>query len=569
MKQFIFSLLFLLMGLPTVLVAGCDREVREELPEGDAAYTEEAAMSIHCSDPEKALVMIDSAVIVGNITWQRGEYLKAVTQYGGLHNLPLARQTCRDLLEQEDAPSDSITWEDTYRLLTSIEYSSGNFPAVIRYATEASRMAHALDMPDEVGMMEGFIAQAMAQTGKTDEGIGRLQETLAELRRMNTFQGVVSYHSTAKKLLHILLDNQRFGEMVPVCETVLERIGELGSHPERFSGIDEGFDVADYVDFARGQTLAFLTIAYARQGDLKKARETEAEVFRARWSQSVDCDKMMSGAYHYMGQFDRFDQAMRRFENSYPDTVNPNYLVCLQQRSEAAEMQGHYAAALGYLQRATVIRDSLDRRQTRDQINELATLYHLQEERLARQQKEAEAERSRIVIVALTLGLLAAVGFLVWFFRQKRLVEKKNRVLAREIADAVAYKEKSTLPSPAPKGESEEAALFRRLSDTILHEKLYLDPQLDRQVLVDRFGLSKERIGAAFAKGSSYRSLIEFLNDCRLAYATRLLAERPDLSIAEVARESGFASADTLGRNFRQRYTLTPTQFRDQHSRDE
>ena len=52
------------------------------------------------------------------------------------------------------------------------------------------------------------------------------------------------------------------------------------------------------------------------------------------------------------------------------------------------------------------------------------------------------------------------------------------------------------------------------------------------------------------------------LTDLRLAVAARLLIERPDLSVAEVARASGFARADTLTNNFKQRYTLTPMQYR-------
>ena len=73
----------------------------------------------------------------------------------------------------------------------------------------------------------------------------------------------------------------------------------------------------------------------------------------------------------------------------------------------------------------------------------------------------------------------------------------------------------------------------------------------------------------AYAKGSPYKSLIAFLNDCRLPHAAKLLAERPDLSIADVARESGFPSADTFSRNFRQKYALTPSQFREQQAASE
>ena len=54
------------------------------------------------------------------------------------------------------------------------------------------------------------------------------------------------------------------------------------------------------------------------------------------------------------------------------------------------------------------------------------------------------------------------------------------------------------------------------------------------------------------------------LTDCRMHYATKLLAERSDMSIAEIAQASGFPSADTFGRNFRQKYALTPSQYRKQ-----
>ena len=107
--------------------------------------------------------------------------------------------------------------------------------------------------------------------------------------------------------------------------------------------------------------------------------------------------------------------------------------------------------------------------------------------------------------------------------------------------------------------------LFQQIQDLVVGEKLFLDPSLDRQMLVDRLGLSKERIGAAFAKGSPYKSLIEFLNDCRLPHAAKLLTTHPELSIADVARESGFPSADTFGRNFKLKYTLTPSQYREQY----
>ena len=307
---------------------------------------------------------------------------------------------------------------------------------------------------------------------------------------------------------------------------------------------------------------------------LAKGIETEAKVFQTQWSQSPDCDKLMIGAYHHLGQFDRFDQAADRLETYWKergDTINVSYFIGLELRSQASEMRGRYADALHYYQRAFGVHDSLDYRNQHDQLAELATVYHLQEEQLARQQAEANARFFRWITVVIVIALVIAIAFALFFFYKRRETARKNRVLARQIAEALAYKDQHDMeqePQPQPENPAtlSDAALFQYLRDAIVRDRLYLDSRLDRQMLVDRFGLSKERIGAAFAKGSSYKSLIDFLNDCRLPHAAKLLVDRPDLSIADVARESGFPSADTFSRNFRQKYTLTPSQFRKQQA---
>lgn len=577
-------------------MAGCtagDETEKQVRQSNDSNYTEAVAMSYYRTDPEHALTLIDSAVIVGNVSWARSQYLISVTQYGGFHNNSLARQTCLDMINS-DQPVDSLTMEQAYLLLASIEYTIGNHKSIIRYATEASRMAHTMNKYEDVVKAEGLIAQSLDQTGRTDEGIARLQAALSEVQTLNTFNGVITYHDTSKKLLRIQLDHLLYDEMVATSQKVLDRVDELEKHPEQFSGIRKDFDTSEFIDFARGQIYAYMAIAYShnatdnadnpalRRQLLAKAHEMDAAVQKTNWSKSVDCDKLMSAAYHHMGEFDRFDKAMRRFEYSYPDTINPNFVICLEQRSEAADMQGNPSVALDYLRRAYVIKDSLTRRNERDQLSELAMVYLLQEEQMARHQKEIEAQRTHIINKALTIGLLAALIFLVWFLIQKSVVERKNRALAREIAEAVKYRDeylkseelrKKTDELPADVKDADcldatlsDSDLFERLSLIIMRDRLYLDPNLDRQALVDRFGLSKDRIGAAFAKGSQFKSLIDFLNDCRLPYAAKLLTEHPDLPISDVARESGFARADTLAANFKQRFTLTPSQYRMQQA---
>ena len=89
------NLLYIILLAITMALAGCASEGADDAALSDSEYTEATAMSVHLAEPERALAIIDSAVIVGNLSWPRAEYLKAVTQYGGLDNMPLATTNLR------------------------------------------------------------------------------------------------------------------------------------------------------------------------------------------------------------------------------------------------------------------------------------------------------------------------------------------------------------------------------------------------------------------------------------------------------------------------------------------
>ena len=80
-------------------------------------------------------------------------------------------------------------------------------------------------------------------------------------------------------------------------------------------------------------------------------------------------------------------------------------------------------------------------------------------------------------------------------------------------------------------------------------------------MLVERFHISKERIGAAFSRGSSHPSLSAYINNLRLDYAYNLLISQPSLDFEQVALRSGFSSRKYFGDRFKLRYGMTLTEF--------
>jgi transcriptional regulator GlxA family with amidase domain len=157
---------------------------------------------------------------------------------------------------------------------------------------------------------------------------------------------------------------------------------------------------------------------------------------------------------------------------------------------------------------------------------------------------------------------------------QLRSIREKNAVLTKEIEDKIKTEEKylSSIKEQTDKQSNttiaadlstlSDSELFEQIRRIIVEEELYLDPQFGRQQLMERLHLSKESIGAAFSKGSQYTSLASFVNEMRLIHGAKLLVENPKMSITDVATASGFGSNITFSHNFKERYALTPTEFR-------
>ena len=81
-------------------------------------------------------------------------------------------------------------------------------------------------------------------------------------------------------------------------------------------------------------------------------------------------------------------------------------------------------------------------------------------------------------------------------------------------------------------------------------------------MLTDRFGLTKERLGSLFVQYSDARNVAAFINGLRLAHAAHLLTTQLDMDIREVAAASGFGSHQYFSTCFKQRFGLSPTDYR-------
>ena len=367
--------------------------------------------------------------------------------------------------------------------------------------------------------------------------------------------------------------------MIPAAQRMLDLLDDYEKHPADYhdSSIREpdDDDRPDYIEFYRGKAYSYMAEAYASLEDSTGSGITESLKYLALYEQTPS-GKTVTGRFMIapvLGKLGEYDKMLAIYDEVEQlmgsDTLNANYAEILYGRAMAAKAQGLNADAINYLERHNELNTLLNERLLQGKAHLYAARYKAQEQQMEIERHREAARRAKMTVSAIGIIGLLILLFAIYAFIQWRKTQRRNRILAQQITEAIEYKEKyrelstpnSTLQT-SNLSELSDAELFAYLRDLIEREQLFLNPNFERQTLITLTGLSKERIGAAFSQGSGHGRLTTLVTELRLDYAVRLMNEQPNLSIEKVCQASGFISADTFTRNFRAKFGMTPTAYR-------
>lgn len=117
------------------------------------------------------------------------------------------------------------------------------------------------------------------------------------------------------------------------------------------------------------------------------------------------------------------------------------------------------------------------------------------------------------------------------------------------------------LKSPLP---ADPQPLIARLDHLMASEKIYLEPDLSIQSLARRMKLAEHHLRVLINQAMGFRNFRTYLNSYRVEHATRLLlsTDDRDMSILEIAMNSGFGSLASFNRVFKSVTKSSPREMR-------
>ena len=597
------------LTIVVLLLAGCTGNGgTKHVPQAsDSLYTEKRAMDIYDREPERALRIIDSAEVVGHVSDYRAELLRArVYAYpGDAMNLDTARQMGVALLEHDSVKGSTDNRMEVLRLLTDVARVHLDYPEQVKWASELATLSREQGDETEALRTESEIGIVLTHLGQRNEGFQMLDKAIAQLEPQRHFADLDACIIAMKRkltALSLLPDitmpsdsltvEQRHQDIIRLAERFITKLDDYEQHPQDYAdGSDrqpDSDEVPGYCGFYRSQAYVFLAQAYASKSlefrveslefaaARKKAREYCALFEQTPFGQTLNGRSAISETWRLLGDYDKMLATYDEIDRvAGDDTLGTNYIRQLRGRAEAAAARGDHKTSQQYWRRHDLLSQAVNDQLQASEAHDYAARYHAYEQQLEIQQREAEATRNALLAVAALIVALLAVGFAVYYFRQQRIIRHKNRVLVEQMTEAATLKVKSEeLKVKSGVQTADEIVdldalstdeLSQHIRSVIIRERLYLNTQFDRQAAIDYFHLSKERIGAAFSQDSEYATIADFINHCRLEYARDLLVTSPDMTVDDIASASGFGTRRTFSRLFKERYSITPTEYRNQN----
>lgn len=543
--------------------------------------------SIAIDEPERALAILDSAEqheLMSDFDISR---LRCLVYHNGLSDYNKALHYG---MKAYDMPEARDCAEDFLRLVEIIadeNYQTGNYTESVRLCTEGLQLARDSLVRVSEANLNVTLAVNLLDLDRPDEAFSHYREAVdildKEADKSDFYMESDDYIYALGMTIGSLIDEKRYDEALALqgrYDAALRRL-------EGKSNIPEGL-----VDMRRASGYAAFAYVYALTGKTDEA----AELYR-RLCDTVYADSPEAGQLRvpYLLAVRRYDEALRYLAEekeqwkASADTVSYDYIEThLLRELEAYEGLGDLRASNRISRTIRELSDTLRRRDRQDKALELAEIYKTNRQALEIERQSASITVRNVVIAVGVAFLIICILFIIRILRYNRTITAKNIAMVKTVDELMRYKDfalaredellrMQTAPvkaaeepqadsavTPSPTVDAEDTGrdriLFSRMNHEILHGRLFLDPDFSKSSLMSRFRIPAYRF-SAFFKEQAGCSFSQYVNNCRLDYAVKLMRDNPRWTVEAIARTVQMSNGAFYSQ-FKKKFGMSPVEFR-------
>lgn len=590
-----FNILFTLFGF--IALYSCTSEPHlNETGKIDSLYNRIEEISI--THPKEALALLDTVKREQLLKPFYVAHLYCLVYHNGFSQYRLALAYAREAYNDPDARKDTDKFLSLLSLMTDECHTNGDYAESVHYCAEGLALAKKTGNDvyrSDFHITWGLNLLEMEQYDEAfrhiDYAIDILKDEVDKRPCYESLDGLV--YAIGMKI-SLLWDKDRYEEALALRPLFEKTLNELEQRPDTPDGV---------VDMRRAMGAAvYSCIAYSThnkaEGDslyrlLDKtayASTSEGEYIR------IPCLLLAK----------RYDDALRylyrekRNLQAYTDTLNWDYIDShLKMELEAYEGKGDWRSASRVQASILALTDSLRQKERKADALEYAEIYKTDEQARQIDRQKASIRLRDIVLIFTALILSVAIIVIIRILHYNKVINQKNDAMAETIDELMAYKDELLIrqeenihlreelqalralseqsadePEDAIVEEADEEGealtnvalnekdreLYDRASYIIASQRLYLRPDFTKKDLLKEVYIPVNKFSALFREFAGC-SFTQYMQNCRLDHAVRLMKEHPQWSLDAIASESQM-SRSVFYRLFQKKYGMKPSEFR-------
>ena len=594
---YIFLLIMSVAGVCAGL-SGCG--AKGERDTADNAFTVEYINSISITEPEKALAILDTAEERGVMSEFDINRLRCLAYHNGLSDYKRALQHGLKAYHMPEARENARQFLNLVELIADEYFQNGDYAESIKLATDGLKVAKDSLLKGAEANLNVALGINLFELDRPDEGFCYLNKAVEILNKesinSDSYMATDDYIYALGMVINSLCDEKRYEEALKFVSAYEEAIERLESKKQLPEGI---------VDMRKANGYAAFSYMYALTGEMGKASDMYRKLLATDYSENPEERGALLVPYLLASKQYKEALPYLREEKKYlretTDTVTYEYIdYHLSREQEAYEGIGDLRAANAVSRNIQHLNDTLRRRNRNEKALELAEIYKTNEQKLEIERQSASILIRNIIITSAVLFLALSILFIIRMLRYNSSITAKNRAMVNTIDELMVYKNRmfeqqeelvglraqvqelstankeasipmitdepeTRLDNPGPAASKTslndaDRMLFERMNHEILCRKLFLNPEFSKNFLLDEYHIPAYKF-SAFFKEFAGCTFSQYIHNCRLDHAVKLIMENPAWSLDAVAR-SAQMSMSSFYSQFKRKFGMSPSDFR-------
>lgn len=479
-------------------------------------------------------------------------------------------------------------------------YQNGNYEESVRFCTEGLKLASDSLLKDQVANFDVSLATNLWELGRKDEAYLRLDAAAdileKEAAKYRSYMAADDYVYSLGVYIQSLYSDCRYRDAIAM----------LPRYEQAMDCLESKDDIPDgLVDMRRASAYAAFASMLALEGDNRKADEIYRKLLETDYSKTPDGTQLF---VPYLLARKRYAEALsylkdeKEYWQANADTLSFDYIdTHLKREQEAYTGLNKTAEALRVANTIQQMSDTLRERERSAKALELAEIYKTQEQALQLEQQSTSILIRNIIISSALIFLILAVVFIIRILRYNKTINSKNKVMLKTIDELIGYKDElferqeevlqlrkelneakkntdieATLTETTENNEDSASSetpekseslltegdkmLYIRMNHEVQARRLYLNPNFSRKDLMSEFKISANKFSMLFKEFAGC-TFSQYIQNCRLDYAVKLMRENPQWNFDAIAKEAQMSNGAFYS-HFKRRFGMSPSDFR-------